>query len=576
MKKVLIVLAILLVLAFILIAVLTKIQADFMGGGKVRIKKASVLVVDLSKPFPERGGYDFSGFRFKRKASFLSLIRAIEKAKDDEDIIAISLKPCGMSFNFAQMQEFLEALDKFKASGKPVYAYVTSAGMGTYLTAAAADSIFLTPSGDLMFLGMSVSPMFFAGSAEKLGIGFDVIQIGKYKGAAEMFTEKSLTEPLRESLSALLDGLYSEWLNDVAERRGFSEEQINNFIEYGVFNADEALDYRLVDGLEYPQDYRKRILGLVDDNKDRLVGVKEYAESRNITRGSKKIAVIYGIGSIHTGESEPNPFGGQESIGSKTFSKVIDDAVEDDDIAAIVLRVDSPGGSALASDIIWKSVVDARKKKPVLVSMGGTAASGGYYISFGADSIFCDPTTITGSIGVVFLKPYMSGLFEKIGISVDSINRGPLADEFAMYKSMDTEGYEAFTRLIERIYDDFTSKAAEGRHLELDSLLTLAEGRIWVGSDAVKIGLADRTAGLSETIDIAAKMAELDPEDVGIVTYPREKSFFEFAFELTAPGVTQLIPEPIRETLYPVLEASEIYSSGEPLTLLPVRVDFPR
>ncbi len=575
MKKALIISAIVLVVLFVLVALLLKLQANFMGTGTVSIKKGSILVADLSKAYPERGGYSFEGFRFKRKGNFLSLVRAIERAGEDDDIIALVLKPTDISMNFAQIQELSEAIEKFKKSDKPVYCYLESAGMRSYMVASLTDTVSMTPSGNIMFLGMSIASMFFAGTADKLGIGFDVIQMGKYKGAAESFTERRFSGPLRESLTVLLDGIYGHWISHIAKNRELTEEYVAELIEYGVFDAEDAMERGLVDTLEYPNEFHDRMLSLVKGDDDRIIGIRTYTTDNRLDLGKKNIALIYGIGSIHTGKSEPEPFGRQETIGSKTFTRAIEDAAEDDDIKAIVLRVDSPGGSALASDLIWNSVVEAKKEKPIIVSMGGTAASGGYYISMAADSIFCDPATITGSIGVIFLKPNIGALLDDIGVTVDTINRGALSDELVIHKAMDPEGYDAFTRLIAGIYEDFTSKAAEGRKMELDSLLEIAQGRIWLGSDAVVIGLVDRTAGLAEAIEVAADMAEIEHDKIKIAVYPPEKSFFELAFEdLSAPGIIEQLPEPLQNLLAPNLEAAQLYIEGEPLALMPFRFSW--
>jgi len=575
MKKALIIIAIVLVVIFALVAGLMKIQSSLTAGSSTKIKKNSIMVVDLSNEYPERGGYDFSGFKFKKKDNFLSLIKGIEAAADDEDIIALTLKTGGMKFRLAQIDELAGAIGEFKESGKPVYAYFENVGMGSYLIAAMADSIFMVPSGEVMFLGMAIAPMFYAGTSEKLGIGWDVIQLGDFKGAAEMFVNKGFSEPYRETLIRLMDGLYFGWVDNVVARRGFSEDSVLAMVDYGVFYGDEALAWGLVDSLMYPQDFDKMMDAKVGDDEDRMIGPATYANTRRVLDGKEQVAVIYGLGSIHSGKSEQNnPFGGTETIGSETMSSAIDDAVEDDDIKAIVIRVNSPGGSALASDIIWKSIVEAKKKKPVVVSMGGVAASGGYYISMAADSIFCDPNTITGSIGVIFLKAYSDGLFEWAGITVDTITRGPLADEFVLYKGMDDEGYAAFTRIIEKIYIDFSGKAAEGRGISPDSMSYLAQGRIWHGTDAVEVGLVDRLAGLSEVIDVAAKMAGIDEDEIGVSFYPAEKSFFEMAFEISAPKLENRLPEPLRKIISPVIEAATLYRPGEPLTLMPIRVEI--
>ena len=574
MKKALIIVAILLVLLFALIAILLNLHKSFTGASIGGVKEGSVLIVDLSKGFPERAGYDFSGFTFKKKNNFLSLILAIERGAEDEDIKSLVLRPGGSGFGLAQIQELTDALEYFKSFDKRVYVHMNSAGMGEYLLASCADSIFLSPPGEIFFIGMGASQIFFGNAFDKLGIGFDVIQLGDYKGAAEMFTEDGFTPPLRESLTQLVEGLFGNWIEEVSKARGLEYEETIALIDYGLFSSNEALENGLVDGIEYPQEFRDRILAMVDDDENRLVKVNRYISNKDLFSGSDKIAVIYGTGNIHTGESKGSPFGGQESIGSESFSEAIDDAAEDEEIVAIVLRVDSPGGSALASDIIWKSVVEAKESKPVLVSMGSIAASGGYYISMSADSIFCDPSTITGSIGVVFMRPYFEGLMDKAGLTTDTIYRGRLADEFALDRPMSDEGFEALGRMMNLVYEEFTNKAADGRGLGIDSLLELAEGRIWTGTDAVNNGLADREAGLSDVIKVAAKMVGSDPEKMGVVIYPAEKSFFEMAFEMGGMKAKTAIPEPFGSIFEKNLQALEMYSPREILTLMPYVIEF--
>ncbi|MCK5832483.1 signal peptide peptidase SppA [bacterium] len=574
MKKALIIISVVLIVLFLVVLFAVKTLSGISGKSAASIDKASILSVNLSKPYPERSTYNFSGFSFKKDSNFLSLIKTIETAAEDEDIIALSLKINGVSLSRSQLDEFSKAVEEFKDSGKPVYAFMPSAGMKGLLASSLADSVFMPPPSDFILLGMAIMPMFYAGTAEKVGVGFDVIQIGDYKGAAEMFTQKGFTPPLRENYTSLLDDLYQNWIVKVAQRRDITQEQLRAIVDKGTFEAEEGFEIGLIDGILYPQEYKDKMLSLVEDNDERIVSVSRYKSSKSFLSGKQKIAVIYCLGNIHSGESKDNPFKSNFSIGDETFMEAIDDAADDDNIEAIVLRVNSPGGSALASDFLWKSIIDAKEKKPVLVSMGGVAASGGYYISMPADSIFCSEGTITGSIGVIFMKFNIEELMTKVGITVDTITRGSLADDFSLHKPMDPEAYDAFRRSTLAIYSDFTSKAAAGRGLELDSLLKLAEGRIWTGNQAVANHLADRIASLSEVIDIAANMVSIPEEELGIVVYPKEKSFFKMAFEIysgSAVGKLEL-PKEIENAFQPYIDLVSLYRYPEPLTLMPVRV----
>lgn len=574
MKKVLIILAIVLVVLFVAALFMVKAMSGF-SGKVASVNKPSVLVVDLSQEYPERGSFDFSGYTFKRQTNFLSLIRAVEAAAEDDNILAMSLKADGVGLSRTQIEELSKAVKAFRESGKTVYSFLSGASMGGLLAASMADSVYMPPTGDFMLLGMAIMPMFFSGAAEKIGIGFDVIQIGDYKGAAEMFTEKGFTAPLRENYTSILDALYADWLSTVSQGCGIPAEKLEEAVNTGVFSAKEGLEMGLIDGILYPQEYRAKILALVDDKDDRIVSVSKYSSAKRADSGKRKIAVVYCLGNIHAGPSQNNPFRNNYSIGDETFIEAIDKAAKDETVEAILLRVDSPGGSALASDFIWKSIVDAKEKKPVVVSMGGVAASGGYYISMPADSIFCDANTITGSIGVIFMKFHAEQLMEKLGVTVDTVIRGSLADDFSIHKGMDADAYEAFRKSTEGIYNIFTSKAAEGRGLELDSLLNLAGGRIWTGRQAVDNHLADRVASFSEAIEATAKMASIPMNELGIVTYPKEKSWIEFAFEVNSGSASRSnsLLDKLEITLQPYIDAVSMFRSGEPLMLLPVKVD---
>ncbi|HHS51209.1 MAG TPA: signal peptide peptidase SppA [candidate division Zixibacteria bacterium] len=575
MKKALIIIAVVLIVVFAVVLVAMRSMKAFTGRTAASIDKPSVLSIDLSREYPERSTFDFSRFNFsmKRETNFLGLIKAVEEAGRDDKIRAISLKIDGVGLSSSQFDEFAKAIDGFKESGKPVYAFMPSAGMGDLRAGCLADSLFMSPVSDFMLMGMAIMPMFFAGTAEKLGVGFDIIQMGEYKGVGEMFTEKALTEPLRENYTSLLDALFDGWLDFVSARRGISSEDLARYVDMGTFDAVDGFGMGLIDGIVYPQEYRERILSLVEDDDDRIVSISRYHSLKKPLSGKRKIAVIYCLGNIHSGKSQDSPFSRSFSIGDETFTKAIGDAADDDDIEAILLRVDSPGGSALASDFIWKSILDARKKKPVLVSMGGVAASGGYYISMGADSIFCEQNTITGSIGVVFMKIHAQGLMEKVGITVDGITRGEFADDFAIHKPMDAHAYEAFTRMSEKTYEIFTTKAAEGRGMAHEELLAVAGGRIWTGNQAVEAGLVDRIASFSEAIDATAKMVDIPRNELGIITYPREKGFWEIAFELRAnPPLSSVLPEPIEKAISPVIDMITLFRPNEILALMPVVV----
>ncbi len=529
---------------------------------------SSYIELDLSYEFPERAPYSISLFSFKKKLSFNNLLKRISYAAGDSKVEGLVLRADGGGLNFAQVEELQSALKEFKATGKKCYLFFNYGTVKNLLFAPLADEIIMPPSGNIFLPGLSMTPIFFKGSMDKLGIKWKVIKRGAYKNALEMFTADTLSTASREVYNAILDQVYNKIVTDIATGREIAADSVEALIDnYGIFLPSEALELNLVDRLQYYTDFKHSLALKKGEN---FFSIFDYRDGNtDFGLRDKGIALIYALGEIHFGKSERGfltPTA--RTIGSRTYLEAIRDAVEDDDIKAIVLRVDSPGGSAEASDIIWNELVQAQAEKPVVVSMGGVAASGGYYISMSADRIVASPTTFTGSIGVIFGMPNLQGLYNKLGVTQQTLKRGKNADMFSEYTEM-TESQELLlSRQITDVYDQFVTKAAEGRDLEVDSLYKLAEGRVWTGEQAYNNGLVDTLGGLALAIDLARDLAGIDDQyGVKLIEFPKTRMSFDLG--MTSRAGMQSWNEVVR-----ILETCERYQEFEPLYLMPVQLSF--
>ncbi len=465
------------------------------------------------------------------------LLEQLRKAKADKRISAVLLEINMSGAGWAKAEEIRDAITDFRTSGKPIYAYMELGMNKEYYIALACEKIFVAPPGDLFINGFAADVMFFRGSLDKLGIYPDVYQIGKYKNAPDSFTRKEMSEGHREVVNAILDDLFNRFVNTVATTRHKSPEEVRAMIDNAPYSAPEAQKIGLIDGASYRDEVEKELkgrLGYKESDELRLTRGEDYREVSEESLGLNKgerIAVIYGTGSIGSGKSENSPFGSQ-SIGSDTMVKAIDDARKDDTIKAIVLRIDSPGGSSYASDVIWRSIELARQKKPVVVSMSDVAASGGYYIACNASKIVAEPSTYTGSIGIFAGKPVMKEFYNWLGITNEYVLRGKNAGLFRETEKFTPEEREKFFGIIKSTYyDEFVPKVAKGRGRDAEYIDSIGQGRVWTGAQAREKGLVDEIGGLDKAIEIAKQLAGI-PADKGIkrVVLPYPRSFFENLF----------------------------------------------
>ncbi|MFT6814970.1 MAG: protease-4 [Sphingobacteriales bacterium] len=517
---------------FLLFIILISIGAAVSSSPKAEIKSNSILKLDLNAPMLERSGndpfsdLDIPGFPSSSTVGLDKVLAAIKNAKTDEKIEGIYLPNAVFGGSFAQAEEVRNALISFKESGKFIVSYSEVYTQKAYYLASVADSIWLNPAGYFDFKGLSTVPMFFKGMLDKLEIDAQIIKVGNYKSAAEPFIRKDLSEYNKEQISSFLGSMYTTFISGISASRGISEEELRAISnELKVRTPLDAVAQKLVDKLYYEDQVLaslSNLCGVESEKKMKFVSVKKYnsAISRKGYNASKnKVAVIYASGQIIDGESTSD----EQFMGSKTLAEEIRKARKDDKIKAIVLRVNSPGGSALASDVMCRELKLASQVKPLVVSMGGVAASGGYYISAPASKIFAQPNTITGSIGVIGIIPNMKGFFNnKLGITFDEVKTGKYADYLTGVGRPLREDEKAILQAsTNKVYEDFTSVVAEGRNIPQDRVKELGGGRVYSGTEALTLGLVDEIGGLEDAINEAVKQAELS--EYKIISLPVQK-----------------------------------------------------
>lgn len=497
----------------------------------------SVLVLNVEGSLPDYVVEDPFASRFfdAPSQSLTSLLAQLRKAKSDKRITAVLLDVGFIGGGWGKADEIREAIADFRESGKPVYAYMEYGTNKEYYVATAADKIFVSPAGDLFINGFAAEVMFFRGSLDKLGVFPDFYQIGKYKNAPDSFTRKEMSEAHKEVMNALLDDLYGRYVEAIAKTRRKSADDVRALIDNAPISAPDAQGAGLIDGAKYREEVEKELkarLGYKETEKLRVARASEYRrvtfESLGVDQ-SERVAVVYASGAIGSGKSGDGSFGGEQSVGSDTVVKALNDARDDKSIKAIVLRVDSPGGSIYPSDLIWNAVESAKAKKPVVVSMSDMAASGGYYISMSASRIVAEPSTFTGSIGVFAGKPVLKGFYDWIGVSNQYVLRGKNAGMFRESEPFTPEERAKFESTIKSFYyDDFIPKVARGRNRDAEYIDSIAQGRVWTGAQAKERGLVDEFGGLDRAVEVAKDLAKIpDGKGVRRVIFPAPRTFIQ-------------------------------------------------
>lgn len=515
-----------------------------MGEQEEPIQQQSILQLSLNTPIEDRAGNNpfalkpgMGGFDFEtiQNVGLNTIIKSIRKAAKDEHIEGIYLNMGNMMAGAAQVQEIREALETFKQSGKFVVAYADTYDQKAYHLASVANELYLHPQGGMLFKGLAANITFYTQALKKLGVEMQVIRHGKFKAAVEPFMLDKMSPANREQTTALITSVWNNMLQDISQARNIPVAQLNSIADkLSAESPQKALDLKLVDGLKYEDEIEALLREKTNTDSDdelSLVSVSKYAKSAfyNKKEGSNdhKIAVIYANGEIKNGK------GNDSFIGEKNIVNALVKARKDKKVEAIVLRVNSPGGSALVSDMIWREVVLTTAAKPVVVSMGNVAASGGYYISCAADYIFAEPNTITGSIGVFGLVPNLQQLTtQHLGLRFDGASTNANADYMStVNKPLSPYQREVTQRSVERVYDTFIGRVATGRKMDKAAVDAIGQGRVWAGEQALKIGLVDELGSLSQAIEKAAALADID--DYRIKELPRQKELIEQIMEET-------------------------------------------
>ncbi|MGB6151653.1 MAG: signal peptide peptidase SppA [Pricia sp.] len=550
----LIALGIIFVMFFIFVGLLSSTEDS------VTIKKNSVLELQLQQPISDYIGDNeldpFTGI-FGQSQGLDEILNAILVAKDDDDIKGISLNNNFMIAGLAQTQAIRRALNDFKSSGKFISAYGDFYTQKDYYLASVADSIFLNPVGGLDFKGLSSEVLFFKELQEKTGIKMEVIRHGKYKSAVEPFLANEMSDANRTQIKELIGSLWNSMLEDISDTRNIMPEDLNRIADtLGGRTPEFATQSGLIDGVAFYDEYENTLKRSVDSVLDKdlnIVLLADYVTRSNkkvVKSGENKVAVVFAQGEIIYGE------GGPDVIGQGIITEAIRDARDDEKVKAIVLRVNSPGGSALTSDIIWREIELAKEKKPVVVSMGNVAASGGYYIAVGADKIFAEPTTITGSIGVFGAVPNITELADDIGINAEQVGTNANSVDYSVFEPMTDKFRNVVQESIEDTYETFLDRVAQGRGISVAEADSMAQGRVWSGVDAQRLGLVDTLGNLEDAIAEAANMAEV--KEYGIKKFPKYKSGFERLMEdlggAGAKAKQKLIEEEIGTEAYAILK----------------------
>jgi protease-4 len=514
------------------------------AGSKPSVPSSVVLELDLDKPLPEQVPENsLAGAFGKDDTTVHDVLDALEKGAKDSRVKAL-LVHVGQPGSLAEVQELRDAVKTFRASGKKAIAFTdtfgeSSSGTGAYYLATAFDEVFIQPSGDVNLTGVAMETPFARDAFAKLGVQPHIGQRYEYKNAVNTYTEETFTAPHREAMEKLLGSFYGQIVRSVAEDRKLSEDEVKALIDRAPLLGQAALDAKLVDGLLYRDEVLEKVKKDAGEGA-RLLYLDKYLErvGHPNTQGDAKVALVYGVGGISRGKSDSSPLSGEQTMGSDSVALALRKAVEDPKVKAILFRVDSPGGSYVASDSVRREVQHAREKgKPVIVSMATYAASGGYFVSMEADKIVAQPGTLTGSIGVFGGKMVTADFWAKLGVNWETLAFGKDASMFSTDADFTPEQWQKNEAALDRVYSDFTQRAAKGRNLPLEQLQSLARGRVWTGEDAKANKLVDELGGFPKALELAKEAAKL-PKDapVHVQVFPRKKQPAEVIAELLGGG----------------------------------------
>lgn len=495
------------------------------------VKKNSVMMLDLNGALSERSqenpwdkllGDDTTVYGLD------DILASIKKAKEHDDIKGIYIQASSLGTSFASLQEIRAALADFKESGKFVYAYSDAYSQGLYYLSSVADKVMLNPKGMVEWKGIAARPIFFKGLLEKIGIEMQIFKVGTYKSAVEPFINTEMSPENREQVTEYATSIWNSLINEVSASRNLSTERLNELADQMLMYspAEKSIEAGLVDTLIYHNDIRDYIKAQVGIDKDKSLAVLDLKDMINVQKNIPKdksgniVAVYYAFGDIVTSSGSLS----DEMIASDKVIKDLRKLQKDKNVKAVVFRVNSGGGSAFASEQIWYAVEELKKEKPVIVSMGDYAASGGYYISCGADWIIAEPTTLTGSIGIFGMMPNVQGLTNKLGLNFDVVKTNKFADLGAMGRPMNNDEKSLLQAYVNEGYDLFITRCAEGRDMTKEAIDKIGQGRVWTGSKALELGLVDELGGIDRALEVAVEKAEI--EAYTVLSYPEKESLF--------------------------------------------------
>ena len=563
------------VIIFIVIAVGISaaglLATAFLIGRPPQVASNSMLVLRIGGDLREVEPGGLVGSLMAPPPTVRSVVDALRRAKVDRRVTSVVIRPTGNAALWGKVQEVREAITDFKTSGKPIVAYLEQGGEQEFYLASACDKVFLMPAASLDLTGMASYELFLRGTLDKIGAYPDALHIGEYKTASNTFTEQTFTPEHKEMAESLNRDLYGQLVSGIASGRQKTEGEVRALIDQGPLLAEAAVNAGLVDGLAYEDEIDGRLeLGEVKHLEER--DYRTSAGSLGLNRGPR-IAVVYAVGIITSGESGDTSQG--NVVGSDSIIRYLRTARADDSIRAIVLRIDSPGGSAIASDVIWREVHLTRQVKPVIASMSDVAASGGYYIAMPATKIVAAPGTLTGSIGVVTVKFVIEGTLKSLGMNMESVSEGRYANIYSPVHRFSPEERAKLLGQMQATYDTFVEKAAAGRNTTPEQIDRIARGRVWTGQQAKEIGLVDEIGGLQRALALAKVEAGIDAErEVELVVYPPKKTLLEalanpFGTMEGSAGVAAWLGLNDPRALQTLTAPLRLFRRGEPLAIMP-------
>lgn len=557
--------------------------ASMGSSNPVAIKDNTILKLDLQKPIQEQAvdnpfdmfGDEFSQY-YQSGIGLDDILTCIKAAAKDSKIKGIYINTESVSASPATLKEIHDALVEFKESGKFIYAYADNYTQGAYYLASVADNVTMSATGLLQFRGVALQVMFYKGLIDKLDVDMQIIRHGKFKSAVEPYMMDKMSEANREQMTLLANTIWNTMVDDIAAERKLNKETLNQIADNMFFGtATKAVENKLIDKTCYKDEVAqdlKKLVGLAEDKDLNITGLSEYRKAVKAETNSAKdeIAVVYAVGQITGGKS------GNDVMGSETMVKLIKDAYTSENVKAIVLRVNSPGGDGTASDIIWNEIEQAKKAgKVVVTSMGDYAASGGYYISCNSNYIIAQPNTLTGSIGVFGMVPsFQRALKNKLGVTIDGVTTNKHSDAGGALRPLNAEELEVYQNFIDEFYGIFTQRVADGRGMEQSAVDEIGQGRVWAGADALKIGLVDALGNMDDAIAKAAELAKLD--NYKVTYYPKKKDFWTTLMEKTSGdnNIQAVIRQELGDQYYIYQGLQQLKNAEGVQALMPMQIQF--